>query len=134
MFKVASLNGNGANQTLLSMSNLVEGNIHGGIIDNTTGTKQNVTFIVGTVEFPLSVDANGTTPVSKINVPSDTTVQVNAPIGVNVSISYIETVADASAALTTIQGLVSEADSSATNAGISETNANNSAINAPCQP
>lgn len=130
MFKVASLNGNGANQTLLSMSNLVEGNIHGGIINNTTGTKQNVTFIVGTVEFPLSVDANGTTPVSKINVPSDTTVQVNAPIGVNVSISYIETVADASAALTTIQGLVSEADTSATNAGISETNANNSAINA----
>ncbi len=130
MFKVASLNGNGANQTLLSMSNLVEGNIHGGIIDNTTGTKQNVTFIVGTVEFPLSVDANGTTPVSKINVPSDTTVQVNAPIGVNVSISYIETAADASAALTTIQGLVSEADTSATNAGISETNANNSAINA----
>ena len=130
MFKVASLNGNGANQTLLSMNNLVEGNIHGGIIDNTTGTKQNVTFIVGTVEFPLSVDANGTTPVSKINVPSDTTVQVNAPIGVNVSISYIETAADASAALTTIQGLVSEADTSATNAGISETNANNSAINA----
>ena len=130
MFKVASLNGNGANQTLLSMNNLVEGNIHGGIIDNTTGTKQNVTFIVGTVEFPLSVNANGTTPVSKINVPSDTTVQVNAPIGVNVSISYIETAADASAALTTIQGLVSEADTSATNAGISETNANNSAINA----
>lgn len=130
MFKVASLNGNGANQTLLSMNNLVEGNIHGGIINNTTGTKQNVTFIVGTVEFPLSVDANGTTPVSKINVPSDTTVQVNAPIGVNVSISYIETAADASAALTTIQGLVSEADTSATNAGISETNANNSAINA----
>ena len=130
MFKVASLNGNGANQTLLSMNNLVEENIHGGIIDNTTGTKQNVTFIVGTVEFPLSVDANGTTPVSKINVPSDTTVQVNAPIGVNVSISYIETAADASAALTTIQGLVSEADTSATNAGISETNANNSAINA----
>ena len=130
MFKVASLNGNGANQTLLSMNNLVEGNIHGGIIDNTTGTKQNVTFIVGTVEFPLSVDANGTTPVSKINVPSDTTVQVNAPIGVNVSISYIETAADASAALTTIQGLVSEADTSATNAGISETNANNSAISA----
>lgn len=130
MFKVASLNGNGANQTLLSMNNLAEGNIHGGIINNTTGTKQNVTFIVGTVEFPLSVDANGTTPVSKINVPSDTTVQVNAPIGVNVSISYIETVADASAALTTIQGLVSEADTSATNAGISETNANNSAINA----
>ena len=130
MFKVASLNGNGANQALLSMNNLVEGNIHGGIIDNTTGTKQNVTFIVGTVEFPLSVDANGTTPVSKINVPSDTTVQVNAPIGVNVSISYIETAADASAALTTIQGLVSEADTSATNAGISATNANNSAINA----
>lgn len=130
MFKVASLNGNGANQALLSMNNLVEGNIHGGIIDNTTGTKQNVTFIVGTVEFPLSVDANGTTPVSKINVPSDTTVQVNAPIGVNVSISYIETAADASAALTTIQGLVSEADTSATNALISETNANNSAINA----
>ena len=51
MFKVASLNGNGANQTLLSMNNLVEGNIHGGIIDNTTGTKQNVTFIVGTVNF-----------------------------------------------------------------------------------
>ncbi len=130
MFKVASLNGNGANQTLLSMNNLVEGNIHGGIINNTTGTNQNVVFIVGTVEFPLSVDANGTTPVSKINVPSDTTVQVNAPIGVNVSISYIETAADASAALTTIQGLVTEADTSATNAGISETNANNSAINA----
>jgi hypothetical protein len=130
MFKVASLNGNGANQTLLSMNNLVEGNIHGGIIDNTTGTKQNVTFIVGTVEFPLSVDANGTTPVSKINVPSGTTVQVNAPIGVNVSISYIETAADASAALTTIQRLVSKADTSATNAGIRETNANNSAINA----
>lgn len=130
MFKVASLNGNGANQTLLSMSNLVEGNIHGGVINNTTGTKQNVVFTVGTVEFPLMVEANSTASVSKINVPSDTIVQVNAPTGVNVSVSYIETAADVSAALTTIQGLVSEADTSATNAGISETNANNSAINA----
>ena len=57
MFKVASLNGNGANQTLLSMNNLVEGNIHGGVINNTTGTKQNINFIVGTVKFPLSVEA-----------------------------------------------------------------------------
>ena len=35
MFKVASIAGNGSNRTLLSMSNTVEGNIHGGIINNT---------------------------------------------------------------------------------------------------
>ena len=130
MFKVASLNGNGANQTLLNMNNLVEGNIHGGIINNTTGTKQNVKFIVGTVEFPLKVEANSIASVSKINVPTGTTVQINAPTGVNVSVSYFQTTIDTSSALTTLQGLVSEANSSATNASNSATNASNSATNA----
>ena len=130
MFKVASLNGNGTNQVLLNMNNLVEGNIHGGVINNTTGTKQNVIFLVGTIEFPLRVEANSTTSVSKINVPSSTTVRVNAPTGVNVSVSYIETASDAGSALTTVQELVNEANTSATNAAISKTNASNSATNA----
>ena len=51
------------------MSNTVEGNIHGGIINNTINSKQTVKFTIDTVEFIFNVEANSTADVGKLNVP-----------------------------------------------------------------
>lgn len=129
MFKVASIAGNGSNRTLLSMSNTVEGNIHGGIINNTINSKQTVKFTIDTVEFIFNVEANSTADVGKLNVPVGTAVLVNAPVGVSVSVSYIELTVDTSAALTSIQIQVENTNQSASEAKDSENNAKTSEIN-----
>ena len=129
MFKVASIAGNGSNRTLLRMSNTVEGNIHGGVIKNTINSKQTVIFTIDTVEFTFNVEANSTANVGKLNVPVGTTVLVNAPVGVSVSVSYIELSVDTSAALTSIQIQVENANQSASEAKDSEINAKTSETN-----
>ena len=111
------------------MSNTVEGNIHGGIINNTINSKQTVKFTINTVEFIFNVEANSTAGVGKLNVPAGTTVLVNAPVGVSVSVSYIELTVDTSAALTSIQIQVENANQSASKAKVSETNAKTSETN-----
>lgn len=129
MFKVASIAGNGSNRTLLSMSNSVEGNIHGGIINNTINSQQTVKFTINTVEFIFNVAANSTADIGKLNVPVGAVVLVNAPVGVSVSVSYIELPVDTSAALTSIQIQVESANQSASEAKVSETNAKTSETN-----
>jgi hypothetical protein len=124
-FNSIKIVGNGAAQTAITNTNIVESVVHSLLAYNTNGTHTSFSIIVnGLAVITESIAANGsyTLPI-KLNVPVGASMEVTADTGVSVTVNYYSQSIDPAAATTALQNIVIDGVSSVTHikdAGVTE--------------
>lgn len=111
-FLVNKITGDGTNQTAITNDVTLEAVVNSLVAHNTTGGALNFSVLIdGTTIFTESVNANGTFRIpDKINLGASSVLAVNAAIGVNVTVSYLQQAIDVAGALSAAQTIVANAD------------------------
>ena len=114
-FLVNKITGDGTAQTAITNDATLEAVVNSLVAYNTTGGALNFTVSInGSIIFSESVNANGTFRLpDKINLGAVSTLEVNAPIGLNVTVSYLQQAIDVAGALSTVQLLAQQANDDA---------------------
>lgn len=114
-FLVNKITGDGTAQTAITNDATLEAVVNSLVAYNTTGGALNFTVSInGSIIFSESVNANGTFRLpDKINLGAVSTLEVNAPIGLNVTVSYLQQAIDVAGALSTVQLLARQANDDA---------------------
>lgn len=104
-FKSIKIVGDGLARTILTNTTILEGVITGLVAYNSTGSVLSFSlFIDGVSIITESVGANSSYRLpDKINVPLSTELTLNAPVGLEVTISAYQTAIDPAAALSAVQ-------------------------------
>lgn len=111
-FLVNKIIGDGTNQTAITNDATLEAVVNSLVAHNTTGGALKFSVLIdGTTIFTESVNANGTFRIpDKINLGASSVLAVNAAIGVNVTVSYLQQAIDVAGALSAAQTIVANAD------------------------
>ena len=114
-FLVNKITGDGTAQTAITNDATLEAVVNSLVAYNTTGGALNFTVSInGSIIFSESVNANGTFRLpDKINLGAVSILEVNAPIGLNVTVSYLQQAIDVAGALSTVQLLAQQANDDA---------------------
>ena len=114
-FLVKKITGDGTTQIAITNDATLEAVVNSLVAYNTTGGALSFTVSInGSTIFSESVNANGTFRLpDKINLGAVSTLEVNAPIGLNVTVSYLQQAIDVAGALSTIQLLAQQANDDA---------------------
>ena len=114
-FLVNKITGDGTAQTAITNDATLEAVVNSLVAYNTTGGALNFTVSInGSIIFSERVNANGTFRLpDKINLGAVSTLEVNAPIGLNVTVSYLQQAIDVAGALSTVQLLAQQANDDA---------------------
>lgn len=114
-FLVNKITGNGTTQIAITNDATLEAVVNSLVAYNTTESGLNFTVSInGSVIFSESVSANSTYRLpDKINLGAISTLEVNAPIGLNVTVSYLQQAIDVVGALNAAQVLAQQASDDA---------------------
>ena len=114
-FLVNKITGDGTTQIAITNDATLEAVVNSLVAYNTTGSELNFTVSInGSVIFSESVSANSTYRLpDKINLGAINTLEVNAPIGLNVTVSYLQQAIDVVGALNAAQVLAQQASDDA---------------------
>ena len=114
-FLVNKITGDGTTQIAITNDATLEAVVNSLVAYNTTDGALNFTVSInGSIIFSESVNANGTFRLpDKINLGAVSTLEVNAPIGLNVTVSYLQQAIDVAGALSTVQLLAQQANDDA---------------------
>ena len=117
-FLVNKITGDGTAQTAITNDATLEAVVNSLVAYNTTESGLNFTVSInGSIIFSESVSANSTYRLpDKINLGAISTLEVNAPIGLNVTVSYLQQAIDVVGALSVVQVFAQQADTSASSA------------------
>ena len=114
-FLVNKITGDGTTQIAITNDATLEAVVNSLVAYNTTGSELNFTVSInGSVIFSESVSANSTYRLpDKINLGTISTLGVNAPIGLNVTVSYLQQAIDVAGALSAVQVIAQQASDDA---------------------
>lgn len=114
-FLVNKITGNGTAQTAITNDATVEAVVNSLVAYNTTSSGLNFTISInGSTIFSERVGANSTYRIpDKINLGAVSTLEVNAPAGLNVTVSYLQQAVDVVGALSAVQELAQQASKDA---------------------
>ena len=114
-FLVNKITGDGTTQTAITNDATLEAVVNSLVAYNTTGGALNFKISInGSTIFVESVNANGTYRLpDKINLGAVSTLEVNAPIGLDVTVSYLQQSIDVVGALNAAQVLAQQASDDA---------------------
>jgi hypothetical protein len=110
-FNSIKITGNGAAQTAITNTNIVESVVHSLLAYNNSGSTSSFSIALdGSTVITESIEANGsyTLPI-KLNVPVGASMTVIAGTGVSVTVNYYSQAIDAAAGVNAVQALVTEA-------------------------
>jgi hypothetical protein len=133
-FKNIKIVGDGTAQVVLTNTTTLEGVTHGVIAYNSTENVLSFDILIeGDIRVTEEVPANGSYRLpDKINVPVNETLAINAPVGVNITVSSYQSAIDVTAANTVVQQAVVDtiANVALTNADVAITQADVISTNA----
>lgn len=114
-FLVSKITGDGTAQTAITNNTTLEAVVNSLVAYNTTESGLNFTVSInGSIIFSESVSANSTYRLpDKINLGAISTLEVNAPIGLNVTVSYLQQAIDVAGALNAVQVFAQQASDDA---------------------
>ena len=114
-FLVNKITGDGTTQTAVTNDATLEAVVNSLVAYNTTGSGLNFTVSInGSTIFSESVGANSTYRLpDKINLGAVSTLEVNAPTGLDVTVSYLQQAIDVVGALSAAQVLAQQASDDA---------------------
>lgn len=114
-FLVNKITGDGTTQIAITNDATLEAVVNSLVAYNTTGSGLNFTVSInGSIIFSESVSANSTYRLpDKINLGAISTLEVNAPIGLNVTVSYLQQAIDVVGALSAVQVFAQQASDDA---------------------
>ena len=117
-FLVNKITGDGTAQIAITNDATLEAVVNSLVAYNTTVSELNFTISInGSTIFSESVGADSTYRIpDKINLGAVSTLEVNAPIGLNVTVSYLQQAIDVAGALSVVQVFAQQADTSASSA------------------
>jgi hypothetical protein len=127
-FKLRKITGNDLPQAAFTNEAVIEAVIHSLIAYNTTSNEVVIKVLLSSVVVLVeAIPPNGTFRLTdKINVEASVMVEVDAPSGVNVTLSYLQQLIDSAAELTLTQQVVVDATEQAELAAISASEAETS--------
>lgn len=114
-FLVNKITGDGTTQTAITNDATLEAVVNSLVAYNTTDSGLNFTVSINdSIIFSESVSANSTYRLpDKINLGAISTLEVNAPIGLNVTVSYLQQAIDVAGALSAVQVIAQQASDDA---------------------
>ena len=114
-FLVNKITGNGTAQTAITNDATVEAVVNSLVAYNTTSSGLNFTVSInGSTIFSERVGANSTYRIpDKINLGAVSTLEVKAPTGLDVTVSYLQQAVDVAGALSVVQVLAQQASADA---------------------
>ena len=114
-FLVNKITGDGTTQIAITNDATLEAVVNSLVAYNTTESELKFTVSInGSIIFSESVSANSTYRLpDKINLGAISTLEVNAPIGLNVTVSYLQQAIDVVGALSAVQVFAQQASDDA---------------------